>query len=287
MTNENEAANQPEEFRDTSVTVTTKCLDIVEQYRAEDIHKGDAIYGFIKAIPPGETDTAESPGKTLESYIVMLDDWDRECTLSEAGEHREGAREEPSPDNGERKQKRAGRDEGDENDEECTEPIHRRPKIDPEQFPWSISDRVEGSAMRDECAATRDLIANFTLDVKLAKAHLLNSGTAPEFPDSEWKSVLSGLAVNLDAVFSGRYSTEHDSKITHEIGDFTISTREATTSKSVKSAGDWFIAWNQTATTTVFAFPHRNKECEDYGRHILSFFTAFAEENHNLILNYD
>jgi len=32
--------------------------------------------------------------------------------------------------------------------------------------------------MRDECAATRDLIANYTLNVKLAKSHLLNSGVA-------------------------------------------------------------------------------------------------------------
>ena len=141
--------------------------------------------------------------------------------------------------------------------------------------------------MRDECAATRDLIANYTLDIKLAKAHLLNSGAAPEFPDSERKSVLSGLAVNLDTVFSGRYLTEHDPKITHEIGDFTISTQEATVSKSVKSAGDWFITWNQAAAATVFAFLHWNKECQDYGRHILSLFAAFAEENHHLVLNYD
>ena len=124
--------------------------------------------------------------------------------------------------------------------------------------------------MRDECAATRNLIANYTLDVKLAKAHLLNSGAAPEFPDSEWRSILSGLAVNLDVVFSGRYSTEQDPKITRDIGDFTISTRKTTTSKAVKTAEDWFIAWNQAATATTFAFPHRRRECQDYGQHILN-----------------
>jgi hypothetical protein len=76
-------------------------------------------------------------------------------------------------------------------------------------------------------------------------------------------------------------------KVTHDIGDFTISTREATTSKSVKTAGDWFIAWNQAAAATTFAFPHRCKECQEYGRHILDLFAAFAEEHHRLILNYD
>ena len=36
----------------------------------------------------------EAPGKTLESYISMLNDWDRECTLSEADEQREEAQNE-------------------------------------------------------------------------------------------------------------------------------------------------------------------------------------------------
>ena len=65
---------------------------------------------------------------------------------------------------------------------------------------------------------------NYTINLKLAKAYLLNSGAAPEFPNLEWKSVLSGLVVNLDIVFSGRYSTEHEVKVTQEVGDFTIST---------------------------------------------------------------
>jgi hypothetical protein len=286
MTHENEASEQPEDNGGTN-TVATQCLSIVDQYCGGIITKGDAIYEFTKAIPVGETEAEESPGKTLESYIAMLDDWDRERTLSDADEQREGVQDEPRTDTDKQSRKRGERCEEEEYDDECNEPVHRRPKIDPGQFPWSISGRFEGSALRDECAATRDLIANYTLDVKLAKAHLLNSGAAPEFPDTEWKSILLGLAVNLDAVFSGRYSTEHDSKISHDIGDFTISTRETTISKAVKSAGDWFIAWNQAAVATVFAFPHRHKECQDYGRHILDLFAAFAQEHHHLILNYD
>jgi len=36
------------------------------------ISKGDAIYKFTKAIPVRETKAEKSPGKTLESYIAML-----------------------------------------------------------------------------------------------------------------------------------------------------------------------------------------------------------------------
>jgi hypothetical protein len=285
MTHEIEAAELPE--GDEISSIAAKCLDVVEQYRRGNTSKGDAIYEFTKTIPTGETETTEPPGKTLVSYVSMLDDWDREHTISDADERREGAGDEPGTDADNRRRKRAERSEGGRSDDECDEPVHRRPRIDPDRFPWSVSDRIIGNSLRNECADTRDLIANYTLDIKLAKAHLLNSGAAPEFPDSEWKAILSGLAVNLDTVFSGRYSTEHDSKVSQEIGDFTITSHEISTSKSVKSTGDWFIAWNQTAAATSFAFPHRTRECQDYGKHILSLFAAFAEEHHRLILNYD
>ena len=90
------------------------------------------------------------------------------------------------------------------------------------------------------------------------------------------------LAVNLDSGFSERYSAGHDPKVIQEIDDFTISTREVATSKTVKPAGDCFIAWNQAAAAITFAFPHRGKECIKYGS-----FAAFLKEHHHLIFNYD
>ena len=87
MTHETEATNQIEEIRDTSIT--SICLNIVKQYQAGNIYKGGAIYEFTKTIPAGEDETKESPGKTLESYISMFDDWDHEQTLSDMDKQRE------------------------------------------------------------------------------------------------------------------------------------------------------------------------------------------------------
>jgi hypothetical protein len=86
MTHEAEAVELPEGGE--HATIATICLEIVKQYRGGNICKGDAIYEFTKTIPDGETDAAESPGKTLESYIAMLDNWDRERTLSDTDERR-------------------------------------------------------------------------------------------------------------------------------------------------------------------------------------------------------
>ena len=89
MTHEDETSDQPEGVESTSVP--SRCLDAVEQYR---MSKGDAIYEFTKTIPADTTETAESPGKTLESYISMLDNWDHERTLSDTDVHRGGDSEE-------------------------------------------------------------------------------------------------------------------------------------------------------------------------------------------------
>jgi hypothetical protein len=285
MSHDGESTNEPEGV--ASPSIATQCLNVIDRYRTEQTSKGDAIYKLVQTIPAGEDETTESPAKTLESYISMLDDWDRERTLSEGGQQCSREQENTEFDNERYKGRNENARDETEEERECEEPVHKRPKIDPELFPWTVTDRIGGGTLRDECISTKNLVANYTLDVKLAKANLLNSGSAPEFPDSEWKSILSGLSVNLDAVFSGQYSTEHDSKISHEIGDFTISTREASTSKTVRTAGDWFIAWSQAATATTFAFPHRGRECQEYGKHILGLFAAFAEEHHHLIFNYD
>jgi hypothetical protein len=85
ITHENEAPEQPEEAGGAS-SVAMQCLDIVDRYRAGTYSKGDAIYEFTEAIPIGEIESTESPAKTLESYVAMLDDWDRERTLSDADE---------------------------------------------------------------------------------------------------------------------------------------------------------------------------------------------------------
>ena len=137
MTHETEASEQPEDNGGTN-TVATQCLSIVDQYCGGIVTKGDAIYEFAKAIPVGETEAEESPGKTLESYVAMLDDWNRERTLSDVDEQREGAQNEPRTDINKQPRKQGERCEEDEYDDECTEPVHRQPKIDLGQFPWSV-----------------------------------------------------------------------------------------------------------------------------------------------------
>jgi hypothetical protein len=70
-------AQSDQNLEEVAITsVSSQCLDLVEQYRSNQTTKGETIYKLVQTIPPGEAEAAESPQQTLESYISMLDDWD-------------------------------------------------------------------------------------------------------------------------------------------------------------------------------------------------------------------
>ncbi|KIM72503.1 hypothetical protein PILCRDRAFT_81817 [Piloderma croceum F 1598] len=105
------------------------------------------------------------------------------------------------------------------------------------------------------------MVQNYTADLKHALWSLQSAGALPPFPKSEWKHVLSGTAVNLDAVFSGLKP-----------------------SKIVQTHGDWTIAWNSTSSAILCAFPHRAFELQQYSEYILQFFEAFPY-SHSKVIN--
>jgi hypothetical protein len=59
--NENEAAGQPEEVGNSEVNA--KCLAVVEQYRANQISKGDMILDITQTIPTDETESRSLPDR--------------------------------------------------------------------------------------------------------------------------------------------------------------------------------------------------------------------------------
>jgi len=130
------------------------------------------------------------------------------------------------------------------------------------------------------------MVPNYTADLKHTLWSLQSAGSLPPFPKPEWKNVLSGTVVNLDAVFSGLFSTLADDKITTSIGDFDLSVSSSKPSKVIQSHGDWTIAWNTTASVILCAFPHRASELQRYAEYILQFFRAFPV-SHSKVINLD
>jgi hypothetical protein len=116
---------------------------------------------------------------------------------------------------------------------------------------------------------------------------LLSSRSVPLFPKAEWKNVLCGSAINLDAVFSGSFSTLADNKTTTSVGGFELVFGGTKPSKTVQTHGDWTIAWNATAAAVRYVFPHWAEELELYTQYIIQFFGAFPPGVNHKVINLD
>ena len=67
--------------------------------------------------------------------------------------------------------------------------------------------------------------------------------------------MLVGSAVNLDAVFSGSFSTIADDKTSASVEGFELTFGGSKPSKTVQTHGDWVIAWNATSIATCHVYP--------------------------------
>ena len=113
---------------------------------------------------------------------------------------------------------------------------------------------------------------------------VLSVKQVPEFLDSKWNNVLAGKKVNLDTVLSGMYSTVTDNQPIENIGDLKLHFGAKKPSKTVKSHGDWVIAW-RIAFKAVF--PHCEAEMEVYNNYIMSYFVSVNTGSHWKVLNLD
>jgi hypothetical protein len=77
------------------------------------------VLEITQTIPTDETEAEESPGKTIESYVA------NQCSMIGTENKHSVA-----------------------HDKECDKSVYRRPKIEPDLFPWAVADKIEGIAVR-------------------------------------------------------------------------------------------------------------------------------------------
>lgn len=273
----------------TNSDVAAKCIEVTERFRAGVITKVPAIIE-LQDIIPNDSENPVTAIKALESYVRILDNVER---LRDRGITDGGL---GSGNNGD--------DEGGERDENAGTTIEQtkrrrshsvdtedessaKRKIDVKTFAWIVRDEIDPPVLSPSLRQTQIALENFSRDIKMAKTSLLNSPRLPQFPDSEWSSLLSGRAVDLDHVLAGQYSISHDERRTERIGqlEFVVGTSKA--ARSVDTHGKWLIAWEPTVEATTYIFPHRASELRDYGKHVTQLFASFPESLHLRIIQYD
>ena len=284
--------------------VKQSCLDITESYRAGSVSKTIAILRLQEALPgsDGTDDERQTYVSALESYVIILDGFDRLRRgaaayggLGQGGNNagdREGVAQSEQGDRSDddipsiaaSPHKRARSPDSD--DDAARAPTRR--KVDLESLPWAIREKLAPSSLSFSVRQAQSILKNISGDPKLVKADLYTRLGLPQFPDSEWTHLLIGQAVNLDHVLSGMYSISHDERRTEKLADgLDFIFGGVKSSKTVQSHGQWVTAWSATVDATKIVFPHRERELREYGNHISSLFTSFAENMHDRVIKYD
>ena len=86
----------------------------------------------------------------------------------------------------------------------------KRQRVDSDEFPWVQQEGLSATPLNPSLAAMLTLLKLFMQDPKLAKASILTSPRAPQFPHSEWSSILTGSMVNIDHVLLGMHAVSSD-----------------------------------------------------------------------------
>jgi hypothetical protein len=155
----------------------------------------------------------------------------------------------------------------------------KRTRLDYDALPWNEpegSDLSSTAALSPSLQKTHSLLENFSRDPKKARSSLLNCNKpVPQFPPSEWLNLLSGNTIDLDHVFSNVYTISHNTGEVIELGkDLELLHGSSVPAKTVKTHGDWVIAWDCLVDATLFVFKHRKSELQAYGKHIQRYFAS-------------
>jgi hypothetical protein len=262
------------------------CIKAVDDYRGQNISKWEAVSQISAAIRSATASTDNEQRATAGgTYLAMLDEHDR--AIVNASSRGQQGLEPSSDENYEQEEDLDGevRSKHSRLSRSCS-PSSKRHKFSESLYAWKIQEEIAPTPLSPNLERTRTMVQNYTADLKHALWSLQSAGALPPFPKSEWKHVLSGTAVNLDAVFSGLFSTLADDKTTASVGEFDLSVSGSKPSKIVQTHGDWTIAWNSTSSAILCAFPHRAFELQQYSEYILQFFGAFPY-SHSKVINLD
>jgi hypothetical protein len=257
--------------------VLIDCNALVEGYRKGEVSKAAAYFEIQSKLTKVFGDDRARTDAAFGSFIATIESHDSEnAAAARRGRVFEPEKRSPSPS--------LSVSDGRRSDEQ---PVSKRIKIDESAYAWVKNRQDKRSVLRDTLAKTLKLIEIYTIDPKSTKRSLVNEPDCPEFPDSEWKNIVSGRAVNLDAVLSGQLSTTNDDPKVEKFGDLEISFGAVEPTKLVKNGGDWTIAWNRTVRATIFAFPHRAQELASYGEFIVNLFSVTHPSVHGRVITFD
>jgi len=132
---------------------------------------------------------------------------------------------------------------------------------------------------------TRETLSTIQRDLRFAEQEIRRATSTPQtIPESKWKHIFKGEAINLDVIFSSLHHLAPPKENVGCIGTTEISLGKSDPARKVQTSGDWTVAWHAASKATTYVFPHRTEELHQWGDFLASKFSAkHANSHHKLI----
>lgn len=196
-----------------SSDISRRCTTTTERFRAGELDKSAAILLILSALSDSDIGPGDDSFITaFGSYVAILDSFERfrSTAALHGGEQTEplGGGDYSGGDTSP-----GGHAAGDTHhspvperrpsgpssaSKRSTSPLSDderflpRRQLDTSVLPWVIKEEEAPTTLSASLRQTQLALENFSHDIKLARASLVNSPCCPQFPDTEWTSLLSG-----------------------------------------------------------------------------------------------
>jgi hypothetical protein len=242
--------------------LVTRIDGIIQDFREQKVAKIEALYQILQVAQEAEVDeevrqaaiddyatqvdlidaqrrTAEQRGEHA-AQLVRIED---EPTIATRGEHqRREARRGRSEDEEAgrflrdlrrqltRKRRHRTPTESSDSDDDSTAArgegeSNKKKRLYQSQLPWyTVETDAQSREVDENRRKTREILRIFQRDITFAERDVRRATTAPQgFPDSEWRHIFRGEAVNLDIVLSNLHHVAPPKENVGRIGRTEIS----------------------------------------------------------------
>ena len=161
--------------------VLVDCNSLVEAYWKEEILKATVYIEIQSKLAKALSDNRGRLDSAFGSFIATIKSHDSEVTAAASkGKAFNPLQRSPSSvvliSDGESDRERDA----------------KRVKVDESAYAWIANRQHKCNILRDTLTKTLKLIETYTINPKATKHSLINKPDCPEFPDSEWKNIISG-----------------------------------------------------------------------------------------------
>ncbi|KAF8237922.1 hypothetical protein L208DRAFT_1506323 [Tricholoma matsutake] len=167
--------------------------------------------------------------------------------------------------------------------------IQKPQRIYQSQLPW-YTTKVEAQAkeLDENRKRMRDALATIQKDLVFTEREIRRATSAPQaFPESEWRHIFKGEAVNLDVIFSSLHHIAPPKENVGRVGSTEISLGKSDPVRKVQTSGDWTVAWHAASKATSYVFPHRAEELWQWGDYMASEFSAKHVNAHYKLIAFN